>query len=1367
MKKLLLTALIAATAICGGQAKEKTFTVATLNVDGMPPKLTPLGISINLNPDAKEGPGATAIGQGIVTTGWDIIALSEDFNYHNELVAPLSTYYYAGTHRGNLYNKLDVLSSPFDTDGLGLLWTKTMATTNESWTEWTTKYGKTDHGSDELIRKGFRYYTVEIAPGMLIDLYIHHMDAEDAAEDNAARASQITQLVNLIKSTHNKRPILVMGDTNCRYTRDDLKNLLYGALSADGRFTVGDPWIDFQWDGNYDAPELQVGQPSILTSNLGYQKGEVVDKIFYINDAEAEGIRLVPLAYRQAEEFKNEQGEPLSDHYPVTAKFKLINENDGPNPAMEYLLRNVATGRYIHQGNDWGTRAIAATDGIRIKMEQAGSNKEFKLHTTAGYMKPELYVDGGVNDGGVFTFVTLPSGACTLTVNGQNLSTNTTDNNLSLSSPNADDPAQQWELVTIDQLSEELMAKASVDNPMDATSFIRAANFNRNDDKSAWTITKMSKVTVNFGGDQTNEVISIPTTAKSLFGSSQSEFTIQQNVSVPNGVYKLTFQGFSSVPGSARVYANEKSVNLNSYSSSSQNMNAASQAFSRGEYTLTIDNLVVNDHAIVLKIYKENNSGATWSAIDNFRLTYMGPTPEMLAAYDYVKAAMDDAAQQLTTLEPAAAASFNNSTVEQAYNNRRLTGNGSNEVKLTYQALASAAKRQTSLGADMTLAILNRSFEWAWMGETPNTPSWATTGGQAVTTLATNATGSYMLAVSGTNTKPTTQTISGLPNGIYEIKAMAAAEDAGGMIYLMGNNVAGTPVATADPATLVEVKAEAVVSDGKLIIGIGGCDAAGNALPAQAVGCGYRADDFQLRYTSSLAFQSLQAAINDAKTKAAADGLQLDLTKWETMAAERTVQTNDEAKAAVLEVYNALASAEKANIKNGQNITNAIINPSFEFAAITGLSGFEGWNYQAIGDTRVLDPNSSANKNTYGVTPVHGTYVFNTWTDGSIGHPISQVLTDMPAGVYRLQVKVASDDKNKYFLIGGNGHSNPITTVSKTMFVEGSYEFYHEGGDMTIGLKSSVGTEFIADELGWWYKADDFRLTYLKPEFENITIEGNYDAAANTVTLTTLPAGQGITVRYLVKTDNSTPVAADFTELYRGPIDMTAWEKETASVWVYATASGFNTLAPTKVVTAFINDLDGSQVVYKPVTSLEDLKAGNWYVIASRHAAENIYYLMGLDNQGFPAFINGLGHIVSNNAGFANVHEFLLAGNPLDGWSMNTASGASPATVSRASGLVDIAINADNDTEGISTTINIGGVSLGFDPDAKTFGFSETHTSPLMLFTTGSEINTGVDNIATDNNEVEYYNLQGVRVNNPGPGLYIIKQGNKISKVIL
>ena len=41
------------------------------------------------------------------------------------------------------------------------------------------------------------------------------------------------------------------------------------------------------------------------------------------------------------------------------------------------------------------------------------------------------------------------------------------------------------------------------------------------------------------------------------------------------------------------------------------------------------------------------------------------------------------------------------------------------------------------------------------------------------------------------------------------------------------------------------------------------------------------------------------------------------------------------------------------------------------------------------------------------------------------------------------------------------------------------------------------------------------------------------------------------------------------------------------------------------------------------------------------------------------------------------------------------------------------------------------------------------------------------DIVIDQNAPVEYYNLQGVRVANPAPGLYIRRQGNTATKVLV
>ena len=67
-----------------------------------------------------------------------------------------------------------------------------------------------------------------------------------------------------------------------------------------------------------------------------------------------------------------------------------------------------------------------------------------------------------------------------------------------------------------------------------------------------------------------------------------------------------------------------------------------------------------------------------------------------------------------------------------------------------------------------------------------------------------------------------------------------------------------------------------------------------------------------------------------------------------------------------------------------------------------------------------------------------------------------------------------------------------------------------------------------------------------------------------------------------------------------------------------------------------------------------------------------------------------------------------------------------------------------------------------------TCGSTQTHFNTVKV--DYSQDLTGVDSIVAGDDEnaaVEYYNLQGVRVQNPANGLYIVKKGNKVSKQLI
>lgn len=288
-----------------------TFTACAFNVDGLPDLSYVVG---SINPD---GPGkdGTSTMAGIANNlGWDFIAASEDFEYHSQLTAGLSNYN-AGTYRGTITSAQ--LSSRADTDGLCFFWKKGLTVTSEGnspgangWekmVQYTNEYGGLTGGANTCIKKGFRHYEVEVAEGVVVDVYITHMNTYSGSgntENNAyvkAVLSQLRQLRDyvLANAKANKRPAIIMGDTNMRYTRHDIKTNFLDVVAAydnNAGYTVSDPWVEFHRGGIY--PEWNslslmtrfafAGDTENDIVCADNQKGEVVDKIWYINVPGAE-----------------------------------------------------------------------------------------------------------------------------------------------------------------------------------------------------------------------------------------------------------------------------------------------------------------------------------------------------------------------------------------------------------------------------------------------------------------------------------------------------------------------------------------------------------------------------------------------------------------------------------------------------------------------------------------------------------------------------------------------------------------------------------------------------------------------------------------------------------------------------------------------------------------------------------------------------------------------------------------------------------------------------------------------------------------------------------------------------------------------
>ena len=294
-----------------------TFTAATYNVDG-------LGLSA-INSDGPGSNGTKNISSKIASDTWDFMGFSEDFSFHDELVSNMSGFTF-GTYRGDIENYVSALfGTVYDTDGLGFATrNSTCSYSNENIVEFTSDYGGVTSGANTCIKKGFRHYVVTLADGTEIDVIITHMNTYSSSGSghiNAqhAQLKQVAQYINSIRG--NNRPIIFMGDTNCRYTRHDFQTYFWGVLDSD--LEVNDPWVTYQWAGvypTYPSNSLMVSDATGTSSSdiicETTQKGEVVDKIIYINNPDAD-VQINANNYLR--DYDGYNG--LGDHMPIVSKF--------------------------------------------------------------------------------------------------------------------------------------------------------------------------------------------------------------------------------------------------------------------------------------------------------------------------------------------------------------------------------------------------------------------------------------------------------------------------------------------------------------------------------------------------------------------------------------------------------------------------------------------------------------------------------------------------------------------------------------------------------------------------------------------------------------------------------------------------------------------------------------------------------------------------------------------------------------------------------------------------------------------------------------------------------------------------------------
>ena len=334
-------------------------------------------------------------------------------------------------------------------------------------------------------------------------------------------------------------------------------------------------------------------------------------------------------------------------------------------------LRNVATGKFLRAGKRYGTQAIQDDWGLDLTFKM-NADGYCAINTRVGtggnnYLGSNGFVDGGET---FYEMTEVSANKYTIKiVNGNYLTYDTEKDVINFSGTDTTVANAQWELVTREQLIQELKDEASDTNPKDATFFIQSPNLGQKDQRNNNDNWKgIDFGSSEYGGliEQGNDRLTNLVIEK----YNKNFDTYQTITGLPSGVYELEVQAFynqsgediirpfvyaklqdGTVIGQAPIMSNIDNVQSEDYTNYDNlgdktefkssavdggyvptTLKAAALAILNGYYKADaktgfnkIRFVVTEDNATV-QIGVKNNKLTTndWTVFDNFKLTYLG-----------------------------------------------------------------------------------------------------------------------------------------------------------------------------------------------------------------------------------------------------------------------------------------------------------------------------------------------------------------------------------------------------------------------------------------------------------------------------------------------------------------------------------------------------------------------------------------------------------------------------------------------------------------------------------------------------------------------------------------------------------------------
>jgi hypothetical protein len=220
---------------------------------------------------------------------FSIVNVQEDFNWHAALYDSCDNHLYRTPTTGGIAigDGINTLSNfPFD-DLDRVTWTQR-------------------NGADALTPKGFSVVRARLAEGVFVDVYNLHAQSGTATADLSASTSDVQQLLGYIESNSAGNAVLVIGDTNTRYTRvgQNMWEFLHHGFT--------DAWIKDVRNG--DVPAIGAGDLVCGAAQTANPTCEITDKVLYRNNGY---LSLQAQQYFDRQDAVDASGVQLSDHHPI------------------------------------------------------------------------------------------------------------------------------------------------------------------------------------------------------------------------------------------------------------------------------------------------------------------------------------------------------------------------------------------------------------------------------------------------------------------------------------------------------------------------------------------------------------------------------------------------------------------------------------------------------------------------------------------------------------------------------------------------------------------------------------------------------------------------------------------------------------------------------------------------------------------------------------------------------------------------------------------------------------------------------------------------------------------------------------------